>query len=101
MSVKGDPQAVEYERELGKVNYAVQAYARAANDIAGPRELEANLLLQAAAKFQSPSLDGIPQLPDPGEGSAPGGASREPEDAWCVRNVRDLFAGDKASEETF
>jgi flagellar protein FlaF len=53
MSVKGDPQAVEYERELGKVNYAVQAYARAANDIAGPRELEANLLLQAAAKLQA------------------------------------------------
>ena len=92
-----------------------------ANDIAGPRELEANLLLQAAAKLQAVqnSWKEKPgatkeavlfnrrlwtvflELPDPGEGPAPGGASRELEDAWCVRNVRDLFAGDKASEETF
>ena len=122
MSVKEDPQAVAYERELGKVNYAIQAYARAANDIAGPRELEANLLLQAAAKLQAVQnswkekpgatkeavlfnrrlwtifLDSLIQEKD----RAPGGASRELEDAWCVRNVRDLFAGDKASkEETF
>jgi flagellar biosynthesis repressor protein FlbT len=44
---------IAYEKELVKVNYAAQAYARTANDIASPRELEANLLLQAAAKLQS------------------------------------------------
>jgi flagellar protein FlaF len=35
------------------MNYASTAYARTANEIASPRELEASLLLQAAAKFQA------------------------------------------------
>ena len=52
-ALKEARKLIAYERELVEVNYAVQAYARAANDIAGPRELEANLLLQAAAKLQA------------------------------------------------
>lgn len=35
------------------MNYASTAYAKTANEIAGPRELEASLLLQAAAKLQA------------------------------------------------
>lgn len=35
------------------MNYASAAYARTANNIANPRELEASLLLQAAAKLQA------------------------------------------------
>ncbi len=52
-ALKETRKLIAYEKELAKVNYAVQAYARAANDIAGPRELEASLLLQAAAKLQA------------------------------------------------
>lgn len=52
-ALKEARKLIAYEKELLKVNYAVQAYRRAANDIAGPRELEANLLLQAAAKLQA------------------------------------------------
>ncbi|MFZ2068063.1 MAG: flagellar biosynthesis regulator FlaF [Xanthobacteraceae bacterium] len=52
-ALKETRKLIAYEKELLKVNYAVQAYARAANDIAGPRELEASLLLQAAAKLQA------------------------------------------------
>ena len=52
-ALKETRKLIAYEKESVKVNYAVKAYARAANDIAGPRELEANLLLQAAAKLQS------------------------------------------------
>lgn len=39
------------------MNYASQAYARAAVDIASPRELEAGALLTAASKLQA-VLDG-------------------------------------------
>jgi flagellar protein FlaF len=35
------------------MNYASRAYAKVAREAAGPRELEANLLLNAAAKLQS------------------------------------------------
>jgi flagellar biosynthesis activator protein FlaF len=43
-----------YEKEhRGMNNYASKAYAKTAKEIAGPRELEANLLLQAAAKLQA------------------------------------------------
>jgi flagellar protein FlbT len=52
-ALKETRKLIAYERELVKVNYAAQAYAKAANDIAGPRDLEANLLLQAAAKLQA------------------------------------------------
>ena len=52
-ALKETRKLIAYEKGLLKVNYAVQAYARAANEIAGPRELEASLLLQAAAKLQA------------------------------------------------
>jgi flagellar biosynthesis repressor protein FlbT len=52
-ALKETRKLIAYEKELVKVNYAANAYARIANDIAGPRELEANLLLQAAAKLQA------------------------------------------------
>ena len=42
-----------HERELLEMNYASTAYAKTANEIARPRELEASLLLQAAAKLQA------------------------------------------------
>jgi len=35
------------------VNYASKAYTKTAKEIAAPRELEASLLLQAAAKLQA------------------------------------------------
>ncbi len=35
------------------MNYASKAYAKTAKEIAAPRELEAGLLLQAAAKLQA------------------------------------------------
>ena len=35
------------------MHYASNAYAKTAKETAGPRELEANLLLQAAAKLQA------------------------------------------------
>jgi flagellar protein FlbT len=52
-ALKEARRLIAYERELVKVNYAAQAYSRAATDIASPRELEASLLLQAAAKLQA------------------------------------------------
>lgn len=35
------------------MNYASKAYAKTAREVVGPRELEASLLLQAAAKLQA------------------------------------------------
>ncbi len=35
------------------MNYASRAYAKTAKEMAGPRELEARLLLQAAARLQA------------------------------------------------
>lgn len=35
------------------MNYANRAYTKTAKEVAGPRELEASLLLQAAAKLQA------------------------------------------------
>lgn len=35
------------------MNYAAKAYAKTAREVAAPRELEAGLLLQAAAKLQA------------------------------------------------
>lgn len=42
------------------MNYAAQAYARTAKETASPRELEASLLLKAAAKLQA-AQDAWPQ----------------------------------------
>lgn len=52
-ALKETRKLIAHEMELGTVNYAAKAYARAAHEIASPRELEANLLLQAAAKLQA------------------------------------------------
>ncbi len=40
------------------MHYASKAYAKIAKEIAGPRELEANLLLQATAKLQAVQIPG-------------------------------------------
>ena len=44
---------IAYEKEHLDMHYASNAYAKAAIETASPRELEANLLLQAAAKLQA------------------------------------------------
>lgn len=50
------------QKESLKVNYAAKAYAKTAKETASPRELEANLLLKAAAKLQAVE-DAWPQKP--------------------------------------
>lgn len=44
---------IAYEGERPKMNYASKAYAKVAKETAAPRELEARLLLNAAAKLQA------------------------------------------------
>ena len=44
---------IAYERERLEMNYATKAYAKIANETASPRELEASLLLKAAAQLQA------------------------------------------------
>ncbi len=44
---------IAYEKEHLKMRHAVNAYAKANVEMASPRALEANLLLQAAAKLQA------------------------------------------------
>jgi flagellar biosynthesis repressor protein FlbT len=44
---------IAYEEERLKMHPASKAYAKTAKEIASPRDLEANLLLNAAAKLQS------------------------------------------------
>ncbi|MGD0025291.1 MAG: flagellar biosynthesis repressor FlbT [Xanthobacteraceae bacterium] len=44
---------IAYEQEHLDMSYASKAYATVANETAPPRELEASLLLQAAAKLQT------------------------------------------------
>ncbi|MGB6535852.1 MAG: flagellar biosynthesis regulator FlaF [Xanthobacteraceae bacterium] len=53
-ALKETRKLIAYEKEhRGMYNYANKAYTKTANEIAGPRALEANLLLQAAAKLQA------------------------------------------------
>jgi flagellar biosynthesis repressor protein FlbT len=53
-ALKETRKLIAYEKEhRGMNNYASKAYAKTAKEIAGPREREANLLLQAAAKLQA------------------------------------------------
>jgi flagellar biosynthesis repressor protein FlbT len=52
-ALKETRRLIAHERETQKVNYAAQAYAKVAKETASPRELEANLLLRAAAKLQA------------------------------------------------
>jgi flagellar biosynthesis activator protein FlaF len=46
-------RAGELELENSEMNYASRAYAKVAKEVAAPRELEAALLLKAAAKLQA------------------------------------------------
>jgi len=52
-ALKEAGKLIAYEREHDNMNYASKAYARVAKETASPRDLEANLLLQAAAKLQA------------------------------------------------
>jgi flagellar biosynthesis repressor protein FlbT len=52
-ALKETRKLIAYERERLEMNYASKAYAKIANETAGPRELEANLLLKAAAQLQA------------------------------------------------
>jgi flagellar biosynthesis repressor protein FlbT len=52
-ALKETRKLIAREKELLKVNYAAQAYAKAAKETASPRQLEASLLLKAAAKLQA------------------------------------------------
>jgi flagellar biosynthesis repressor protein FlbT len=53
-ALKETRKLIAFEKEHRSMNnYASKVYAKTAKEIAGPRELEANLLLQAAAKLQA------------------------------------------------
>ncbi len=52
-ALKEASKLVAYEEDRLTMNYAAQAYAKVANETAPPRELEAILLLKAAAKLQA------------------------------------------------
>jgi flagellar biosynthesis regulator FlbT len=52
-ALKEASKLVAYEEDRLTMNYAAQAYAKVAKETATPRELEAILLLKAAAKLQA------------------------------------------------
>ena len=52
-ALKEAQKLVAFEEEQLDMNYASKAYTKTANEIAPPRELEAGLLLNAAAKLQA------------------------------------------------
>ena len=52
-ALKEARQLIAYEKDHLDMRYATNAYAKTAIEMAAPRELEANLLLQAAAKLQA------------------------------------------------
>lgn len=51
-ALKEARKLIAYEGEHSKMNYASKAYSKIARETASPRELEASLLLKAAAKLQ-------------------------------------------------
>jgi flagellar biosynthesis repressor protein FlbT len=51
-ALKETRKLIAYERDSADMNYASQAYAKTAKETQSPRELEASLLLKAAAKLQ-------------------------------------------------
>lgn len=61
-ALKEARKLIAHEKELLKVNYAARAYAKTATETATPRNLEASLLLKAAAKLQA-AHDAWPQKP--------------------------------------
>jgi flagellar biosynthesis repressor protein FlbT len=52
-ALKETRKLIAYERERLGMHYASKAYAKIANETASPRELEAGLLLKAAAQLQA------------------------------------------------
>jgi flagellar biosynthesis repressor protein FlbT len=52
-ALKEARKLIAYEEEHLNMNYASKAYSKVARETASPRELEASLLLKAAAKLQS------------------------------------------------
>lgn len=52
-ALKEARKLITYEEECRKMNYASKAYAKVARETTPPRELEARLLLEAAAQLQS------------------------------------------------
>jgi flagellar protein FlbT len=52
-ALKETRKLIAYEGEVLDMNYASKAYAKIAKETASPRELEASLLLKAAAKLQA------------------------------------------------
>jgi flagellar protein FlaF len=52
-ALKETRRLIAYEGDCRKMNYASKAYARTATETAAPRDLEASLLLKAAAKLQA------------------------------------------------
>jgi flagellar protein FlbT len=52
-ALKEARKLIAYEKDHLNMNYAADAYAKTAVETASPRALEANLLLQAAAKLQA------------------------------------------------
>jgi flagellar biosynthesis activator protein FlaF len=52
-ALKEARKLIAYEKEHLKMHHAANAYAKTTVETASPRALEANLLLQAAAKLQS------------------------------------------------
>jgi flagellar protein FlbT len=52
-ALKETRKLIAHEEELRDMNYASKVYAKTANEVAGPRDLEANLLLKAAARLQA------------------------------------------------
>jgi flagellar protein FlbT len=52
-ALKETRKLIAFEKELLDMNYASKAYAKIAKETAAPRELEAGLLLTAAAKLQA------------------------------------------------
>jgi len=51
-ALKETRKLIAYEKDRSEMNYASKAYAKVAKETASPRDLEASLLLKAAAKLQ-------------------------------------------------
>lgn len=52
-ALKEASKLIAYEKDRATMNYAAKAYAKVVKETAPPRELEATLLLKAAAKLQA------------------------------------------------
>jgi flagellar biosynthesis repressor protein FlbT len=52
-ALKETRKLIDYEKEVLDMHYASKVYAKTAKETASPRQLEANLLLKAAAQLQA------------------------------------------------